>query len=247
MVLVRSLLFFASLIVTTVLFGLLLVLLRFIIPSHWVGAIAGAWGITNLQLLKWICGLDYQLIGRENIPQQNVIVLCKHQSAWETIALRWLLPFNQSWVLKQELMRVPIFGWALAADKVIAIDRKAGRKAVRQVIEQGIQRLQQGRNVIIFPEGTRVAPGERKKYGIGGALLAVKSGYPILPIAHNAGLFWRRRSLRKYPGTIQMVIGPLISPDGQSATEINHRVEDWIETKVAELGAGREKPESDIT
>jgi 1-acyl-sn-glycerol-3-phosphate acyltransferase len=171
----------------------------------------------------------------EHLEGGNAIILSKHQSAWETIALRGILPFNQAWVLKRELMWVPIFGWALAMVNPIAINRKAGREAARQVITQGTQRLEQGRYVIIFPEGTRVAPGERKKYGHGGAMLAEKSGYPIIPIAHNAGVFWRRRGLKKYPGTIQVVIGPRIETQGLSMKEIHQRVEDWIESTVESL------------
>ncbi|MCP4933912.1 MAG: 1-acyl-sn-glycerol-3-phosphate acyltransferase, partial [bacterium] len=158
-----------------------------------------------------------------------------HQSAWETISLRCILPTTQAWVLKRELMWIPVFGWALAVAQPIAINRKAGRKAVNQIIEIGRQRLRQGRSVVIFPEGTRVAPGERKRYGIGGAMLAKKSGYPIVPIAHNAGVFWPRRSLKKYPGTIQIVIGPEIKTDGRDAKEINKKVEAWIESTVAKL------------
>lgn len=115
------------------------------------------------------------------------------------------------------------------------IDRKSGRKAVRQLLKIGTERLQQGRLVVIFPEGTRVAPGEHKRYGIGGALLAEKSGYPIIPIAHNAGVFWRRRDIKKYPGTIQVVVGPTIESKGLSASEINQKVEEWIEGAVEKL------------
>ena len=184
---------------------------------------------------KSICGLDFQVDGLENIPSNNTIVLSKHQSAWETIALRCILPPEQTWVLKQELMWIPIFGWALAAAQPIAIDRKSGRRAAGQIIEQGSKRLKQGRTVVIFPEGTRVAPGNRKKYGIGGGLLAEKTGYPVLPIAHNAGVFWRRRGIKKFPGTIQVVIGPVINTNGLSAIEINKRAEQWIENTLSQL------------
>ncbi|MCP3870529.1 MAG: 1-acyl-sn-glycerol-3-phosphate acyltransferase [Gammaproteobacteria bacterium] len=235
MQLLRSLIYFLFLTFSTVLCSLVIALAGWFLPFSWNSAVAGGWGAANLWALKWICGLDYQLRGAENIPKQNALVLSKHQSAWETIALRWLLPFHQSWVLKRELMWVPIFGWALAVVKPIAIDRQSGRKAVKQVVREGIDRLQKGQFVIIFPEGTRVAPGEKKKYGIGGALLASKSGYPVLPIAHNAGVYWRRRGLIKHPGTIQVVIGPTIETKGLSASEINSRVETWIETTMAEL------------
>ena len=235
MVLLRSVIFFAGLIVTTVVFGIVIGTIGWLMPPHWRSVLAALWGLVNLKLLKWICALDYTVRGRDNFPQGSCIVLSKHQSAWETIAFRWILPFDQAWVLKRELMKIPVFGWALAADNSIAIDRTAGRKAARQVIEQGLEQLKQGRNVVIFPEGTRVAPGSRKKYGLGGALLAAKSGLPVVPVAHNAGVFWRRRDLKKYPGTIQVVIGPPIESKHLSAAQINARTEEWIESTMLKL------------
>ncbi|HHH39165.1 MAG TPA: 1-acyl-sn-glycerol-3-phosphate acyltransferase [Sedimenticola sp.] len=236
MVTLRSLLYFIAMLLTILVFGLLISVGALLgMPLARRSTLAGYWGLSNLKLLKWICGLDCRVEGRENIPTQACVIMSKHQSTWETIALRWLLPHNQAWVLKKELMRVPVFGWALAADRAIAIDRDAGRKAVKQLIEQGIQRLEEGRHVIIFPEGTRVAPGEHRKYAIGGALLAQKSGRPVLPIAHNAGVFWRRRGLQKLPGTIQVVIGPPIGSEGKSAAAINREVEAWIEGQMEKL------------
>ncbi len=236
MILLRSLLYFVCLIIVTIILALPIILLGWILSPQTVGWFGNAWGRSNLWLLKYICRLDYVVHGwEENWPQQNAIIMAKHQSTWETMSLRGILPPNQSWILKQELLRVPVFGWALAATHPIAIDRNAGRKAIRQILEQGVQRLQSGAWVIIFPEGTRTAPGERRKYGIGGALLAEKSNYPIIPIAHNAGVFWRRRDIRKYPGTIQVVIGPPIQSEGLSASEINQQVEEWIEATMAEL------------
>ncbi len=128
-----------------------------------------------------------------------------------------------------------IFGWALALVEPIAINRKIGMKAVKQVISQGLAQLEKGRNVIIFPEGTRVAPGEKKRYGIGGALLAHKAEVPVIPIAHNAGLYWRRRGINKYPGTVKMIIGKPISTKDKTAAEINKTVETWIEAQMETL------------
>jgi 1-acyl-sn-glycerol-3-phosphate acyltransferase len=144
-------------------------------------------------------------------------------------------------VIKRELLWTPFFGWAMAAYRPIAIDRSAGRRAVKQLLDEGRGCLEAGRWVIIFPEGTRVAPGQRGRYGIGGALLAEKTGYPVLPIAHNAGVFWRRRDFRKYPGVVDLVVGEAFPPKGQRAAEINRRVEDWIEATVAELPQSREQ------
>ena len=233
--LIRSTIFFVLLVITTTLFAIPIFTIGLLMPYRPRCQIANAWGKVNLWLLKVICNLRYQVTGWENLPQHEAIILSKHQSAWETIALRGLLPPEQAWVLKRELLWVPLFGWALAAAEAIGIDRSSGRVAMRQVISKGIERLKQGRLVIIFPEGTRVAPGERKRYGMGGAILAEKSGYPIVPIAHNAGVFWRRRGVKKYPGTIQVVIGPAIETDGKSAVELNAQVEEWIESTVATL------------
>lgn len=223
-------------VISTIFFGLLLSLLGWFLPFQANSKLANAWGRSNLFLLKITCNLDYRIRGLENIPDSASIIMSKHQSAWETMALRGLLPANQAWVLKRELMFVPIFGWALAVVSPIAINRKAGRKAIKQVVEQGQQRLADNRHVIIFPEGTRVAPGTRKRYGIGGGLLAEKAvGYPVIPIAHNAGTFWRRRDLKKYPGTIDVVIGPALETSGKTAVEIMQTVEDWIENQMEQL------------
>jgi 1-acyl-sn-glycerol-3-phosphate acyltransferase len=192
------------------------------------------WARFQVFLLKALCGLDYRVEGREHLPANAAIIMSKHQSAWETIVFQEIFP-PQTWVLKHELMWIPLFGWALALLKPIAIDRGAGRKAIEQVIEQGRERLQSGIWVVVFPEGTRVAPGARRRYGIGGAVLAAETGYPVVPVAHNAGSFWPRRGFRKRPGTIRVVIGPVIRPHGKSAEEIRRLAEEWIEGTMADL------------
>jgi len=232
----RSTVYFILLVLTTFCFGLIMAILGWFLPFIVNSKIANAWGLTNAFLLKSICGLTYTVEGLENLPQNKAcIIMSKHQSAWETITFRGIFPANQAWVLKRELMFVPVFGWALAVVQPIAINRKAGREAMKQVVEQGLLRLSQNRNVIIFPEGTRVAPGERKRYGIGGGLLAEKADVPVIPVAHNAGVFWKRRGLKKYPGNIQVVIGPPIDTTGMSAAEVTRQVEAWIESKMEKL------------
>lgn len=235
MILIRSLLYLVSLVVTTVILAGLLSLVGWLLPYRQRCLIANAWGATNLWFLKHLCGLGYRIEGLEKIPESGAIILAKHQSAWETMALRALLPPEQAWVLKRELMWVPFFGWAAATVQPIAINRKSGSKAARQVIDTGIERLRQGRLVVIFPEGTRVAPGERRRYGLGGALLAEKTGMPIIPIAHNAGTFWRRRDIRKYPGTVQVVVGDAIPTADRKAADINKDVEAWIENTMSRI------------
>ncbi|WP_455203895.1 lysophospholipid acyltransferase family protein [Kaarinaea lacus] len=192
------------------------------------------WGTLIIWLLRLICNLKYEVSGQENIPKGAGIIFSKHQSSWETIALQRIFP-PQVWVLKRELFYVPVFGWILALLGSVGIDRKSGRKAVQQIVDQGTQRLQQGRWIVVFPEGTRVAPGKRKRYGIGGAVLAEKSGYPVVPVAHNAGEFWPRRGLLKKPGVIKVVIGEPIETKGRSADEINKIAEHWIETTVEKI------------
>jgi 1-acyl-sn-glycerol-3-phosphate acyltransferase len=233
-ILLRSLLYYVLLMLSVGLFGLLVIItgtVSLAAADRW----AARWGKANLAMQRWICGLDYRISGAENLPSQACIVMAKHQSAWETIALRALLPPQQSWVLKQELMRIPVFGTGLKIAKSIPIDRSAGRKAILKVVRDGVARLQEGRWVMIFPEGTRTQPGQRRKYGLGGAVLAQRSAVPVLPIAHNAGVFWRRQGVRKFPGTIDVVIGPLIPSEGRKAADIIADVENWIESTQEKL------------
>ncbi len=231
----RSAAFLVGLSVSVVLYAIPLSIVGWFLPASTLHRIGRTWGRLNLWLLKTLCRLDYRVEGLERMPDGASIVLSKHQSAWETIAFRVILPLAQTWVLKRELLWIPFFGWGLAPYRPIAINREAGRKAVRELIERGSFWLRKGHCVIIFPEGTRVAPGQRRRYGIGGATLAAQTQALIVPIAHNAGVYWPRRSLLKYPGLIEVRIGNPISPAGRSAQQINHEVEEWIETTTKSL------------
>ncbi len=241
MISIRSAIYFILMVNTIIVFGLAMSTVGLLLPLRLRDWLSQAWGRTNLWLMRVVCGLKYRLKGVENLPLDAAIIMSKHQSSWETIALKGLLIKEQSWVLKRELMWIPVFGWALASVPTIAINRNAGRRALRQIIQQGKKVLDDGRIVVIFPEGTRTAPGVKRKYGIGGAMLGEKSGYPIVPIAHNAGVFWKRRGLKKYPGTIDVVVGEPIDTRAMKAGEINSRVEQWIEAQVAELPGCMEK------
>ncbi|MYF71736.1 MAG: 1-acyl-sn-glycerol-3-phosphate acyltransferase [Proteobacteria bacterium] len=203
-------------------------------PRDHAWRVARSWAGTVIALLRILCGLKHHVEGTEHLPQQPAVVLMKHSSAWETIAQLILFP-KQVWVMKRQLLWVPFFGWALAVFSPIAIDRRGGRQAVEQVLRQGQQRLDENRWVIIFPEGTRVAPGERRRYGLSGALLAALTELPVIPVTHNAGDFWPRRGLIKRPGTIRMVIGPPIEAAGRSPRDVNRDVESWIETTLEEI------------
>lgn len=230
MLFLRSLLFAICQAVSTLIFAPLGVLAG-ILPFQARYRFISLWNYFSLWCLDRICGLRYTVEGREHIPPGACVILCKHQSTWETYALPRIIPQPLVWVCKRELLWIPFFGWGLAMLRPIAIDRSAGRKALEQLVAQGIDRLKRGRSVVIFPEGTRVAPGEKRRYAIGGAMLAERSGYPVLPIAHNAGEFWPRKSFIKYPGTIRVVIGPVIASAGKNAAEINALAEAWIEEK----------------
>ena len=189
------------------------------------------WARSMLWWLKVTCGLHYRVLGRENIPEQPCVILCKHQSAWETLALQQIFP-PQVWVLKRELLFIPFFGWGLAMASPIAINRAAGREALKQLVAKGKERLKQGFFVVIFPEGTRVAPGTTGKYHIGGAWLATQTKTPVVPVAHNAGEYWGKNSFLKRPGTITLSIGKPIDANGLKADELNQRVEAWIEKEM---------------
>jgi len=197
--------------------------------------ISALWCQLVLWMAKVFCGLSYQVEGLEHINKnQAMIVLSNHQSAWETLALRHILP-TQVVLLKRSLVWLPIWGWALGTLKPIAIDRENQRAAMRILLEKGTAYLNQGFWVIIFPEGTRTAAGEIRKFSAGGAMLAQKTGFPVIPVAHNAGDYWPRYSFLKYPGTIKVKIGPVIESKGRKAADINAEAESWIAQAIKEM------------
>lgn len=185
-----------------------------------------------------ICGIRYRVLGAERLPAPPYIVLAKHQSAWETLAFQLIFP-QQVWVVKRELLWIPFFGWGLAMLAPIAIDRGSGPRALRQMLEQGRDRLARGYCIVIFPEGTRVAPGERAEYQPGGAWLAAKTAARVVPVAHNSGEFWRRNAFLKHPGTITVSIGAPLEGGGAAPEALNARVEDWIESEMQRLARER--------
>ena len=231
---VRSVLYTSWLFVGTAIYAVIVLLVCWWLPVHRLYRIANSWAANQLWMLKFLCGLSYELEGRENIPAGAHVSMWKHSSAWETFAQAALLP-PQAWVLKRELMWIPVVGWAVHFFKPIAINRKAGTAAVNQVVEQGKQRLAEGLWILIFPEGTRVSAGERRKYGVSGALLASRAGCKILPVAHNAGHFWPRRGWLKKPGVIRVAFGPPIDAAGRDPRELNDEVRNWIEAKIATM------------
>jgi 1-acyl-sn-glycerol-3-phosphate acyltransferase len=234
MLLLRSLVFQIYFFATVAIASLTIFLL-WPFPFRVRAAVARVWGRGMLYVGRLVCGLDYVIEGRENIPTVPSVIMIKHTTVFETYAQLVIFP-PQTWVLKRELQWVPIFGWGVAAMRPIAINRGAGRKAITQVIEQGRDRLKQGIWVTVFPEGTRVPPGQTKKYGVSGAALARDVGCPIVPVAHNAGDFWPRRGLKKKPGVIRFCIGPPIDPAGRSPRETTVLVQDWIETRMQQIG-----------
>lgn len=236
MIVIRSLIF-QTIHLISILFAGPAAMLTFPFPVRTRFALIRSWARLNLWLVKVICGLNYRVTGSENITDVPGIILCKHSSTWETLALQAVFP-DQAWVLKQELLKVPFFGWGLRMLQPIAIDRSAGRKAVDQIAKQGEEKLKQGRWLVIFPEGTRVPAGEVGRYGVGGPVVAIKTGAHVVPVAHNAGYFWPRQSLKIYPGTIDMVIGEPIQVDDVSPQALKKQVEQWIEGTVAELPKG---------
>ena len=215
-----------------------LVTLSVVLPLGVRFAIIRVWYTLVLGLCAQVLGLRYRLIGRENIPSGACVVLARHESAWETIALQQIFP-PVVFVLKKSLLKIPFLGWALAASRMISIDRSAGRDALRQVVRQGVERLQAGYWVTIFPEGTRLAPGETRRFKTGGGHLAVKSGAPIVPVAHNAGDLWARNAFVKRPGTVTVSIGPAIDPAGKTAEEVTALAERWITAEMARIAPQR--------
>lgn len=192
------------------------------------------WVWTALWLIRHVLGIRYVVRGSEHIPGGACVVMSKHQSAWETIALQQVF-LGSVFVLKKELHLIPFFGWALALNPMIAINRSAQRDALKQVAKIGAARLRDGYRVVIYPEGTRVAMGQQGEYKRGGAFLAKQAGYPVVPVAHNAGEFWPKNAFIKRPGTVTVSIGPAIDPAGLTTEEITRRCESWIEAEMRRI------------
>jgi len=233
MIWVRSSLFWVLISLSTMLTGFTLCcLIPFPDASRFF--VLKLWRSSFNFLARWVVGLKVEVRGRENIPATPTLVLAKHESAWETVGLQNLF-VPAVFVLKKELLKVPFFGWGLYALRMIAIDRNAGRKALQQLLAQGKDRLSSGIWIIVFPEGTRVLPGERMRYKPGAAYLALKTGLPVVPVAHNAADCWPKKSFLIHPGTITVSVGPAIATEGKNDSEINAAVETWIENEMQVL------------
>ena len=233
MLFLRSLIFYIGQIISTILIAPVGVI-AFPLDFKKRYYLITRWAVFNLWWLKICCNVTYEILGKENIPKKPCIVMCKHQSAFETLALQRIF-IPQVWILKKELLQIPIYGWGLASMQPIAINRDSSIKSFKQIADQGCERLEKGYWVIIFPEGTRVAPNKKKKYLPGGGMLAEKSGARIVPVAHNAGRLWPRNSMIKKPGLITIKIGPVMESKNKTAKEITNNVENWIEKTVREL------------
>lgn len=192
------------------------------------------WGRFTVWWLHVTCGLSYEVKGQSHIPKTPCVILSNHQSTWETLAYQWIFP-PHVWVLKRELLWIPLLGWGMSLSQPIAIDRSRKRKAIDQVVQGGRERLAGDRYVIIFPEGTRMPSGQPGRFKLGGARLAHAAGCAVLPVAHNAGRFWARRSFLKEPGVIQVVIGEPIESKNLDPAQLNALAEKWIVRTVADL------------
>ena len=229
----RSVLFALALIAITPPYAII-ALATFALPRMLRYRIISGWSWLVIWFSRRILGIDWRIEGSEHLPTAPAVILSKHQSAWETMAFQMIFP-PQVHVLKRELLWIPFFGWGLALMSPIAINRGRGVSALRSIARRGRERLQQGFWVVVFPEGTRVAPGERREYQIGGAWLAAESGAPVVPVAHNAGLFWPRNAFLKRPGTVTVRIGPIIEAANRDPKTINELAETWIEEQQRTL------------
>lgn len=232
---VRSVLFILVMAVTVIFFASLTVL-GFFLPVRWRYRIAAAYPRLMLHAGRWICGMRWQVKGQENLPDHPVIVLSKHQSTWETFFLVSQMPRHAAFVFKREILFIPFFGWAIGRLDMMHIDRRQGRRAFQHIVKNAPHQFEQhDRWIVMFPEGTRIPPGQTGEYKSGGARLALQNKTPVLPVAVNAGRCWPKKPFIKKPGLITLSYGPLISVDGKTSDQINREVEDWIETEMRRI------------
>lgn len=236
----RSALFYFGFALWTFLWGS--VVLLFVLlprgPRSWA---CGFWGRVSVYWLRWACGVRFRVTGEENIPKCPCVIVANHQSALETLLL-WVIFRRISYVLKRELFQIPVFGWALRLSWPIGIDRRQGKRAMVQVLEEGKERLAAGFHVLIFPEGTRHPCGEVGEFSNTAAGLAVRARVPLLPVALNAGCFWPRDDWRKRPGIVEIRIAPPIMPGDDKAGVLTAKAHAWISQAVAQMDGGSAAP-----
>lgn len=229
---IRSALFYIGYSIATMITSLVCLLIFWLLPLRRRFFVYSLWCQFVLFWLRITCGIRYDIRGLENIPSHPVVALSTHQSTWETVFLYYVLsPVCP--ILKKELLKIPFWGWAMSLQKPIAIDRSKPREAARSLLVQGKARLQEGLSVVIFPEGTRSAPGVVKSFSKGGAMLAVNANTPALPIIHNAGNCWPARTMWKSPGVIRVQIGQPISVEGKTAVEVTEEYSAWVQSNIA--------------
>lgn len=233
---IRSLAFAVALVLITPPYSII-VLASFPLPPKARWRVISGWARIIIWLSRVLTGISYRVEGLEHLPSEPAIILSKHQSAWETIAFQLIFP-PQVQVLKRELLWIPFFGWGLALMSPIAIDRRRGSGALKRMAARGAQRIARGFWILIYPEGTRTSPGRRAKYHVGGAWVACQLGAPVIPVAHNAGLYWGKNEFLKRPGEIRVQIGAPIYPAGLKPEAVNAKAEAWIEARMAVLCPG---------
>ena len=230
---IRSSLFLMGMVLSTCLWVIPCIVAR-LFPYKICFAIVSSWCTFNVNWLRITCGIHYKITGLENVPEQACVIMSNHQSTWETLAYPSIFP-TLTWVIKRELLFVPLFGWGIASTQPIALDRKQGKKAFQQLIKDGKEKLSLGRFILIFPEGTRIPYGEERELKIGGFVLAKKAKTQILPVAHDAGRLWPRKGFLKSPGTIHLHIGKPMPTNENSAEELRSQYAAWLRQTRTEI------------
>ena len=233
LLILRSSLFYLGLVPMTFAMSALFIAIFPITTTSFRHKFASLWCNSVLNWLRFTCGVRYEVVGSENLPEETAVFLANHQSSWETILFYGLI-FPNSPILKKELLRIPFWGWSMWLQDPIAIDRSKPREAVKSLLTQGVDRIKNGKSVIVFPEGSRSPAGLIKRFSRGGAKLAIAAGVPIVPISHNAGDCWPPREFIKRPGFIRVTIGEAISTAGRSASELTDEAENWIRNSYQE-------------
>ena len=226
-------LFIFGFFISTVVYAIPCVIAR-VLPYKYCFAFVSSWCAFNVFWVRVTCGINYQVTGLENIPAEPCVIMSNHQSTWETLAFPGIFPML-TWVIKKELLYIPLFGWGIASVQPIALNRKQGKKSIQQLIADGKEKLALGRYVLIFPEGTRTPYEDQRSLKVGGFLLAKKAGARILPVAHDSGRLWPRKKFIKQAGTVNVRIGKPISTDQNTSEELRDQYSNWLQTTRKEL------------